>query len=91
MLQFSLVVIIAVTAWWSMVDIMRSDEESVRTLPRWMWLVTVLALPVFGAFAWALTGRPIPEPLPVRVLAPDDDAEFLRELARRARGEHGEF
>ena len=54
-----------------------------RLMPRFVWAVVIIALPVIGPLAWFLLGR-------VgglggrsgtrRVVAPDDDSTFLREL-----------
>ena len=76
---------------YSVLDIVTTPREAVRTLPKPLWLLAVLP-PVFGPVAWLLAGRPprgsaspagtAAPPVPPR--APDDDDEFLRELRRRA-------
>jgi hypothetical protein len=68
------------------VDVVTSPRESVRTLPKPLWLLVVLP-PLLGPAAWFLAGRPRrgaagqPKAAPG---APDDDEDFLRELRRRA-------
>ncbi|MBC7374817.1 MAG: PLDc N-terminal domain-containing protein [Frankiales bacterium] len=67
-------------------DLLRTPASQVRTLPKLLWLLVLLA-PVFGPAAWLLAGRPGGKG-PQRVAptrgAPDDDDDFLRELRRRA-------
>lgn len=70
------------------VDVVSTPAEAVRTLPKPLWLLAVVLLPLIGSAAWLLAGRPprgTPRPAPERERgAPDDDEEFLRELRRRA-------
>ncbi len=80
-----LVVVLCVYAW---VEIAQSDPRQVRRLPRWAWALLVL-VPLFGAVVWLVFGRPngsavapaAPKPRP-RVIAPDDDPDFLRTLRK---------
>lgn len=68
-------------------------ERPPRRMPRFGWALAILFVPVVGAVMWFATGRPgRPDPLPGAHLppapsggrkAPDDDPEFLAELARR--------
>jgi hypothetical protein len=76
---------------YALVDCARSGADEVRGLPKPLWLVVILLLfpPVGGLLyitlgratgtAGTMQGRP-------RVVAPDDDPEFLRTLERRAPG-----
>ncbi len=81
-----LTIVLAVYAW---VEIALSDSRQVRLLPRWAWALLV-AVPLFGAVGWLVSGRPngsggqspAPKPRP-RVIAPDDDPDFLRSLRKR--------
>lgn len=58
-----------------------------RNLPKLVWLLLVVLVPVAGALAWLVLGRPLPErpgsdrPL---VAYPDDDEDFLRAVRARA-------
>ena len=78
-----LVVVLTIYCW---VEIVMSDPRQVRQLPRGLWAVIVIA-PVIGPFMWLVYGRPngsaprpvTPRPKP-RVVAPDDDPDFLRSL-----------
>jgi hypothetical protein len=66
-----------------------ANKRTIRTMPRSLWVATILLVPVAGPVAWFLAGRPypltrsrrwpcrrFPDPPP----APDDDADFLRSL-----------
>ncbi len=85
-----------VVAWTVMVvllvycvlDLASTPAAEVRTLPKPLWFVVLLA-PVLGQLAWLLAGRPPrgsgrtpPRSVPERP-APDDDEDFLRDLRRR--------
>ncbi len=80
-----LAIVLAVYAW---IEIALSDSRQVRQLPRWTWALIVL-IPIFGPVAWLAFGRPNgsevvrtpPRPRP-RVVAPDDDPDFLRTLRK---------
>jgi hypothetical protein len=69
------------------------DGSEIRGLPRFMWVLVILLLPLVGAIAWFVAGRPQPTgrsgsrwpigggfPEPPRPKAPDDDPDFLRTL-----------
>ncbi|GIG68721.1 PLD nuclease N-terminal domain-containing protein [Phytomonospora endophytica] len=68
-------------------------ERPPRRLPRFAWALAILLVPVVGAVMWFATGRPRAETRPGPHLpppaasggqkAPDDDPEFLAELARK--------
>lgn len=70
------------------------NKRTIRTMPRALWLATILLVPIAGPLAWFLAGRPYPltrKPgwrLPHRRFdprpppAPDDDTDFLRSLDR---------
>lgn len=76
---------------YCVLDVLTTPRAAVRSLPKPLWLLLVLA-PLVGPAAWFLAGRPprgtARQPLrptaPPERGAPDDDEEFLRELRRRA-------
>lgn len=77
-----------VALWiWVVLDCVRADHRFVRHGPRWCWLTFVVTLPVIGAVAWMLFGRPL---IPVRrdpirlakTVGPEDTPEWLAFLAR---------
>jgi hypothetical protein len=70
------------------------SADRVRAMPRALWVLLVLLVPLLGPLAWFLFGRPLPpraEGRPARrgPASPDDDPDFLRsiqiEQARRDR------
>jgi phospholipase D-like protein len=73
------------------------SADRVRNLPRALWVVVIVLIPLFGPVAYFMLGRPVPPPRegnPVRRPAPrpsspDDDPDFLRtvdtEQSRRER------
>ncbi|WP_213454204.1 PLD nuclease N-terminal domain-containing protein [Rhizomonospora bruguierae] len=75
----------------AVIGCLSAEPDRVRVLSRPVWLLVILLLPVAGAIAWFVTGRPLPvgtapgqHPAsgrtPPRPLAPDDNPEFLRSL-----------
>ncbi|WP_427015505.1 PLDc N-terminal domain-containing protein [Pseudarthrobacter sp. P1] len=90
--------LVALYIYW-LIDCLRSDPADVRSVPKPVWLVVVVLLPVIGWALWYLLGRPqyadtAPAGGPGRLgpltggrgpgpVAPDDDPEFLRNLAVR--------
>lgn len=85
------VVEIALVAY-CVLEIVSAPAAAVRGLPRPVWLLLVVLLPLVGGTAWLLLGRPRPqEPAPAvpgrpasSATSPDDDEQFLRSLAERA-------
>jgi hypothetical protein len=82
------------------VDVARTPRSEARALPKWLWLIIVLVLPIVGGVLWLILGRPRYPGTRWRrraPLAPDDDPRFLRKLEeeawrermRRRRGETG--
>jgi Phospholipase_D-nuclease N-terminal len=77
-----------------------STEGRIRGLPRALWAVIILFVPLIGPAAWFLAGRPArpadPAATPLlpplhRVIAPDDDPDFLRDVDRRRLGDEEEM
>ncbi len=87
-LPYVLMIVLAIYSW---VEIALSDPSQVRQLPRWIWALLVF-IPIVGAVSWLVLGRPNgttavqasprPKPRP-RIVAPDDDPDFLRSLHPR--------
>ncbi|WP_090012247.1 PLDc N-terminal domain-containing protein [Lentzea albidocapillata] len=44
---------------FAVVDVITTDEGSVRNLPKMVWLLLVLLFPLVGSIAWLLAGRPV--------------------------------
>ncbi|MGJ6125424.1 PLD nuclease N-terminal domain-containing protein [Mycolicibacterium sp. Y3] len=70
----------------AIVDIARADEARIRGLPRTQWTLLVALVPVAGALAWCIAGRPSPdrsapdEP----ITDPGAEEEFRRRCRERA-------
>lgn len=77
------IVIAALLTIYCVVEVAQADPDEVRALPRWMWATIIIVLPVIGAIAWLLWGRPRRSQIDrskYRPIAPDDDPDFLRGL-----------
>jgi hypothetical protein len=87
-----------ITLLWlgCLVDVICSDEDRVRHLPKLLWLMVVLLLPLFGSLLWLVLGRPqgVAEILasksapqysrPTRpVVDPENDEDFQRRFRAR--------
>lgn len=71
------------------IEVLTTPKQSVRTLPKAVWLVVVLLIPVVGGVLWFFAGRPRRGRGPRfggrrRTVAPDDDPNFLRRLDEEA-------
>jgi hypothetical protein len=65
-----------------------APAAAVRVLPKWLWVALCLVATPIGGVLYLTLGRPIDGPSSGSArattrLAPDDDPEFLRNLARR--------
>jgi len=60
MFLFGSVGSLIVLALWvfCLVDVITSDEYAVRHLPKTLWLIVVILLPLVGSVAWLAVGRP---------------------------------
>jgi hypothetical protein len=74
-------VLIGVTVY-ALVDCLRTDGPDLRLLPKPVWLLLIVLLPIAGSVLYLAVGRATDDtPAPVaRPLAPDDDPDFLRRL-----------
>jgi hypothetical protein len=54
-----LVLLVIVAFWiWAILDVIATEAELCRNLPKGVWLILVLLLPDIGSLAWLLLGRP---------------------------------
>ena len=65
-----------------------ADRTQVRVLPKFVWVLLCLFVPLIGGLLYITIGRPIDGDSGQgaklgRPIAPDDDPEFLRDLADR--------
>jgi hypothetical protein len=69
---------------YGLIDCARTEQEGVKFLPKWAWLILVIVFGTLGALAWLLVGRPkrfvVPRPRATRVIPPDDNPDFLKNL-----------
>ena len=86
---------------YALLDLAGSEEDERGGLPRWLWAVIIVLLPLFGAVAWIVVKQSArrasgggPSPRPGRrpsgprrpgPVAPDDDPEFLWRLEQEKR------
>lgn len=54
-----------VTLLWvfCLVDAITADEGGIRYLPKIVWILLVIFLPLAGSLAWLLAGRPVGGPI----------------------------
>ena len=78
-----LLIAIAVTLY-ALIDCARTEQEAIRGLPKWGWLLIIIFIGTFGAVAYLIWGRPRRQGpgrgRKGRVIGPDDDPDFLRNL-----------
>lgn len=91
MLCFVLEVLLLVLA---LISCLSAEKGEVRTLPRAVWVILIVLIPLVGSLLYFGLGRPVPAnprariwppvagfPEPARpAKAPDDDPDFLRSL-----------
>jgi hypothetical protein len=54
-----LVGVLLILFWlWAILDVIATDASLCRNLPKGVWLILVLILPLIGSVAWLLLGRP---------------------------------
>jgi len=47
---------------YALIDLATSKSDEVRALPRLVWLVVIVVIPVLGAVAYLVLGRPVSAP-----------------------------
>jgi len=69
---------------YAFVDCARTPQESIQKLPKWGWIIAILIAPFVGGVAWLLLGRDRglggPKGGRGKIIPPDDDPDFLRNL-----------
>jgi hypothetical protein len=70
---------------YSFVDCAMRDDSQLRKLPKWGWLLVIILIGTFGSIAYLIIGRnglrqPRAKKRKPRILPPDDNPDFLREL-----------
>jgi hypothetical protein len=69
-----------------------AGKYEVRLLPKWVWVLLCVVVPFFGGLLYLMVGRPLGRGNSgprgrKRVIAPDDDPNFLRDLSKRLKPE----
>lgn len=72
---------------YAAIDCLRSDDDDIRSLPKPLWLLLIVAVPLVGGLIWIFFGHQAAPgnqpPRRLRSLGPDDDPDFLRTLDKR--------
>jgi hypothetical protein len=100
MIRVVLTLVVIGLVVYALVDLGGANKEQTGGLPKWLWAVVIVILPVAGSVAWlvfrriAVTAPAGPAPWggrPGRAqrsggpVAPDDDPDFLRSLDEQRR------
>jgi len=56
--RFLLYAVPTVVVLYSLIDALQTRRDDVRSLPKWLWLIVILLVPLLGALAWLYAGRP---------------------------------
>lgn len=86
---FGMVVVVIFTVFVT-VFAASADAKAVRNLPKWVWILFCIFLTPIGGILYLSVGRPLPnkgDRRTTKTAAPDDDPDFLRDLAKRMREE----
>lgn len=69
---------------YCIIDVLRTRSGTTRLLPKSVWLIVVILIPLLGGLLWLLFGRVWDLPGSRRrrrgPVAPDDDPAFLKKL-----------
>ena len=85
MLRVAAVILAVAFYIYCIIDVLRTPRDAARSLPKWLWLVVVIVVPILGGALWLALGRVWRAPGSRRgrrrgPLAPDDDPTFLKQL-----------
>lgn len=86
MLRVAGVLLLLAVYIWFVIDVIRTPSSTTRTLPKFVWLLIVVLIPLLGGVLWYFGGRPRRERRGKRrgPTAPDDDPNFLRQIGDSA-------
>jgi len=55
----SIIVLLFLGFWiWALLDVISTDGSTCRNLPKPMWIILIVILPLVGGILWLLVGRP---------------------------------
>lgn len=87
-------------AIFALADCIQTEDDKVRGLPKWAWIVLIVLIPWIGPITWLIVGKDRTGgtrggpgrsgPQRGGPLAPDEDPEFLRKLDEDIRRERRE-
>ncbi len=91
--QLAVLVAVAIFQIFTTVYAASSNRNQVRVLPKFVWVLLCLFIPVIGGLLYITIGRPIDGDSGQgakrsRPIAPDDDADFLRDLGTRFKNDN---
>src|SRR5690606_10721969 len=78
---------------YALIDCIRAEEYRVRGVPKIVWIMLIILLPLVGSILWLVIGRDresVPSSAPsaqARPVYPDDDPAFLNRVERDAERE----
>lgn len=66
---------------FAIVDVILTDRSRVRAMPKVLWVLVIVLLPVIGVVLWFMLGKARSSGFGrTRTVAPDDDPDFLRKM-----------
>ena len=85
MLRVAGVLLLIALYIYFIIDVLRTPRGDTRSLPKFVWLLLVVLVPILGGLVWLALGRVWPAPgsrfgRRRAPLAPDDDPKFLKQL-----------
>ena len=91
--QLAVLVAVAIFQIFTTVYAASANRNQVRVLPKFVWVLLCLFIPVIGGLLYITIGRPIDGDSGQgaersRPIAPDDDADFLRDLGTRFKNDN---
>ncbi len=82
--RFLISAVIVAFTLYTLVHCARTEDSYIRSLPKWGWILAIILLGTIGSVAYWIAGRP-KRPSSIsgpkrRILPPDDDPDFLRNI-----------
>ncbi len=92
-IQLAVIVAVAIFQIFTTVYAASANPRQVRVLPKFVWVLLCLFIPIIGGLLYITIGRPIDGDSGQgakrsRPIAPDDDADFLRDLGSRFKNDN---
>ena len=84
MLRILLVVLPLIIQIYCLIDCAQTPQENLRNLPKWGWILIIIVFSLIGSIGYLIAGRAPKRGFGPgtkrRVLPPDDDPDFLKNL-----------